>query len=302
MTNLFLAITWNIDPVLLDFGFIKIHYYSLMWILAFVMGWYVMKKIMEIDRVDIKLLDPLFLYAFLGVIIGARLGELFYNLDTYMGMPFGQALLEVFLPVQRNPEASTFFGLLDGYEFSGFRGLASHGATLGFLLTAYLFNRKYLKKNLFWLLDRVAITVPLGGAAIRVGNFINSEIVGKQTDLPWAVKFVKQSAGYGDNLVARHPAQLYEAICYVVIFFVIWHIYRKTNKKYQQGYIFGLFFVLLWCVRFFVEFFKEDQGDEFVAEALNIGLNNGQILSIPFIIFGLIVMMTSKNRVYKEEN
>ena len=139
-----------------------------------------------------------------------------------------------------------------------------------------------------------------GGAAIRVGNFINSELVGKPSDLPWAVKFVQQSAGYGDNLIARHPAQLYEAICYVIIFFIIWHIYRKTDKKYHQGYIFGLFFVLLWCVRFFVEFFKEDQGDEFVAQALNIGLNNGQILSIPFIIVGVIVMMTSKNRIYKD--
>ncbi len=300
MTNLFLAITWNIDPVLFDFGIIKIHYYSLMWILAFVIGWYLMKKMMEIDKIDIKLLDPLFLYAFLGVIIGARLGELFYNFDTYQGMPVDQALIEVFLPVQRNPESSAFFGLLQGYEFSGFRGLASHGAALGFLLSSYLFNRKYLKKNLLWLLDRVAITVPLGGAAIRVGNFINSEIVGKPSDLPWAVKFVQQSAGYGDNLIARHPAQLYEAICYVIIFFVIWHIYRKTDKKYHQGYIFGLFFVLLWCVRFFVEFFKENQGDEFVAQALNIGLNNGQILSIPFIIAGLIVMMTSKNRIYKD--
>lgn len=297
--NSFLAIVWDINPVLFDIGFIKIHYYSLMWILAFVMGWYVMKEIFKTDRVDYKILDPLFLYSFLGVIIGARLGELFYNIDTYWGQPIGQVLIEVFLPVQKNPEASTMFGLLQGYEFSGFRGLASHGATLGFLLSSYLFNRKYLKKNLLWLLDRVAITVPLGGAAIRVGNFINSEIVGKQTDVPWAVKFMNQSSGYGD-VVARHPAQLYEAICYVIIFFVIWHIYKKTNKKYQLGYIFGLFFVMLWSVRFFVEFFKEDQGAEFVADTLNIGLNNGQILSIPFILLGIIIMVTSKNRIYKD--
>ena len=299
MMELLASITWNIDPVMFDFGFIKIHYYSLCWILAFVMGWYVMKNIFETDKVDMKLLDPLFLYAFLGVIIGARLGELFYNIDTYQGMPFGQALIEVFLPVQKNPDSSAIFGLLKGYEFSGFRGLASHGATLGFLLAAYLFNRKYLKRNLYWLLDRVALTVPLGGAAIRVGNFFNSEIVGKPSDLPWAVKFVNQSNSYGE-IVARHPAQLYEAICYVIIFFIVWHFYKKTDKKYQMGYIFGLFFVLLWTTRFIVEFFKEDQGDEFVAQALNIGLNNGQILSIPFIIFGLIVMATSKNRIYKD--
>lgn len=301
MTNMFLFITWSLDPVMIDLGFLKIHYYSVCWIIAFVMGWYVMKHILETDKEDVKLLDPLFLYAFLGVIIGARLGELFYNLDSYQGMPFGQALIEVFLPVQRNPNASAFFGLLEGYEFSGFRGLASHGATIGFLITSFLFNRKYLKKNLFWLLDRVALTVPLGGAAIRVGNFINAEIVGTPSDLPWAVKFLNQSEGYG-AIVPRHPSQLYEAICYIVIFFVIWHIYKKTNKKYLQGYIFGLFFILLWCVRFFIEFVKENQnqGGEFVAKTLEIGLNNGQILSLPFILLGIFVMVTAKNRIYKD--
>lgn len=298
MINL-LYITWDINPVMIDLGSLQIHYYSLMWILAFVMGWYVMKKILETDKVDVKLLDPLFLYSFLGVIIGARLGELFYNLDYYQGMSLGKALIEVFLPVQQNPDSSAFFGLLKGYEFSGFRGLASHGATIGFMISSYLFNRKYLKKNIFWLLDRVAITVPLGGAAIRVGNFFNSEIVGKVSDLPWAVEFVNQSSGYG-QIEPRHPSQLYEAICYVIIFFVVWFVYRKTSLKYRQGYIFGLFFILLWIVRFIIEFFKEDQGEEFVAQLLNIGLNNGQILSIPFILFGILVMFTSKNRVYKD--
>lgn len=300
MIDLLLAITWNADPVMLDLGFLKIHYYSVCWIIAFMLGWYIMKYILETDKVDIKILDPLFLYAFLGVIIGARLGELFYNIDHYQNMPLGDALIQIFLPVHPNENSSAIFGLLKGYEFSGFRGLASHGAALGFLLSAYLFNRKYLKKNLLWLLDRVALTVPLGGAAIRVGNFINSEIVGTETTLPWGVKFERLISEYGDSDVARHPSQLYEAICYVIIFFILWHVYRKTNKKYQQGYIFGLFFVLLWSVRFFVEFFKENQGDEFVANALNIGLNNGQILSIPFILLGIYVMVTSKNRTYQD--
>src|SRR5690625_5506811 len=148
-------------------------------------------------------------------------------------MTLGQDLIEVFLPVQRNPNESMFFGLLKGYEFSGFRSLASHGVTLGFLFTAYLFNRIYLKRNLFWLLDRVAITVPLGGDAIRVGNFINSEIVGSPTNVPWAVKFVNQSYGYGD-VVPWHPAQLYEAICYVILFFVIWFIFLNMNKNFYH--------------------------------------------------------------------
>lgn len=301
MTNLLLANTWNVDPVMLDLGFIKIHYYSVCWIIAFILGWYVMKYILEKDKVDVKILDPLFLYAFLGVIIGARLGELFYNIDHYQGMPVSDALIQIFLPVHPNPNSSALFGLLQGYEFSGFRGLASHGATLGFLLSSYLFNRKYLKRNLFWLLDRVAMTVPLGGAAIRVGNFINSEIVGTESNLPWAVKFERLISEYGDSDIARHPSQLYEAICYVIIFFILWHIYNKTNKKYQQGYIFGLFFVMLWTVRFFVEFVKENQGDEFVANLLNIGLNNGQILSLPFILLGIYVMISSKNRIYQEK-
>lgn len=298
MTKL-LFINWEIDPVMIGLGPIQIHYYSLMWILAFVMGWYVMKKVFSIDKIKIELLDPLFLYSFLGVIIGARLGELFYNIDMYQGMPFMNALIEIFLPVQPNPNEAAFLGLLKGYEFTGFRGLASHGAALGFLLSAYLFNRKYLNKNLFWLLDRVAITVPLGGAAIRLGNFFNSEMVGSPSELPWAVKFINQSLSYGP-VVPRHPAQLYEAVCYVIVFFVIWHIYRKTNKKLLQGYIFGVFFILLWMVRFVVEFFKENQGQEFVAQSLKIGLNNGQILSIPFILLGVVVMLTSKNRLDKE--
>lgn len=300
MTDLLLAITWNADPVMLDFGFLKIHYYSVCWIIAFVLGWYIMKNILETDKQDVKILDPLFLYAFIGVIVGARLGELFYNIDHYQNMPISDALIQIFLPVHPNPNSSAIFGLLQGYEFSGFRGLASHGAALGFLLSAFLFNRKYLKKNLFWLLDRVALTVPLGGAAIRVGNFINSEIVGTESNLPWAVKFERLISDYGDADIARHPSQLYEAICYVIIFFILWRIYKKTNRKYHQGYIFGLFFTLLWSVRFFVEFFKENQGDEFVAQSLNIGLNNGQILSIPFILLGIYVMVTSKNRIYQD--
>ena len=300
MTDLLLAITWNADPVMLDFGFLKIHYYSVCWIIAFVLGWYIMKNILETDKQDVKILDPLFLYAFIGVIVGARLGELFYNIDHYQNMPISDALIQIFLPVHPNPNSSAIFGLLQGYEFSGFRGLASHGAALGFLLSAFLFNRKYLKKNLFWLLDRVALTVPLGGAAIRVGNFINSEIVGTESNLPWAVKFERLISDYGDADIARHPSQLYEAICYVIIFFILWRLYTKTNKKYHQGYIFGLFFTLLWSVRFFVEFFKENQGDEFVAQSLNIGLNNGQILSIPFILLGIYVMVTSKNRTYQD--
>lgn len=154
---------------------------------------------------------------------------------------------------------------------------------------------------MLWMVDRLAIVVPIGGAFIRVGNFINSEIVGKPTDVAWAVLFQNQSPDYGP-IVPRHPAQLYEAIAYVILFGIMWYIYRYTKKKYQTGFLFGFFFMALWLIRFTVEFFKEDQGVEWVADTLGMSLNNGQVLSIPLIILGIIILATSKNRIQDENN
>ena len=278
----------------IDLGFITLHFYSLMWILAFVVGWFIMARIFKIDGVDKDLLDPLFFYTFIGAIAGARLGEyLFYDPAAFWERP-----LEVFLPVVKSPGDSWLF--LDGYRFVGFMGLASHGATLGLLIAMYLFTRKYLKgKDVWWMVDRLAIPVAIGGAFVRLGNFINSEIVGKPSDAPWAVLFEQQSPEYGP-IVPRHPAQLYEAGAYLILFLIMWYLYRYTRKKYQTGFLFGFFFICLWLIRFVVEFFKEDQGVEWVAETLNINLNNGQVLSIPFMILGLIILITSKNRTYHE--
>lgn len=289
--NIFTYITWGGSEGL-DLGFITLHFYSLMWIMAFVLGWYIMAKIFKIDHVSEKLLDPLFMYTFLGAIIGARLGEyLFYDISAFVEHP-----LEVFLPIQYRPGETAFFGMLKDYKFVGFQGLASHGATLGLMLTTYLFTRKHLKgKNWLWLVDRITIPVAIGGAFVRIGNFVNSEIVGKPSEAPWAVLFEKQSLSYGE-IVPRHPAQLYEAIGYLLLFVILWFIYRKTDKKHESGFLFGLFFAILWTIRFVVEFFKENQGVEWVAQTINVNLNNGQILSIPFFLIGVAIMITAKNR------
>ncbi len=291
MMNLLAYINWEPSPYLFDLGGFKVHIYSLCWIAAFIVGWAMMAKIFKQEGQKKEWLDPLFLYTFVGAIAGARLGEyLFYDPAAFIERP-----IEVFLPVQHSEGASAFFGLLPNYEFVGFSGLASHGAALGVIFTTYLFSRKYLKRSSFWLLDRLGVVVPLGGAAVRIGNFYNSEIVGKPSDLPWAVKFHNQSLGYGE-IVPRHPAQLYEALGYIILGGIMWYLYSKTNKKHYLGALLGYFLFFLFLVRFIVEFFKEDQGTEAVAQMLNLGLNNGQILSIPFMFIGIYLVISSKNR------
>ncbi len=291
MINLIAFIVWNPQSYLFELGGFKVHIYSLCWIIAFVMGWYIMSNIFKKENQKKELLDPLFLYTFIGAIAGARLGEyLFYDPSAFIERP-----IEVFLPVQYAPGESALFGLLQDYEFVGFSGLASHGAAIGVIISSYLFSRKYLKRNTLWLLDRIAVVVPFGGAAVRIGNFYNSEIVGKASSLPWAVKFQQQSLGYGE-IIPRHPAQLYEAFGYVILGFVMLYAYNKTDKKNYLGALLGIFLFFLFFIRFIVEFFKENQGTEAVAETLNLGLNNGQILSVPFMLIGLYLFISSKNR------
>lgn len=278
-------ITWQGSEGFNILGF-TLHFYSLMWVAAFLIGYRIMAYFFQKEGVSKEHLDPLFLYTFFGAVLGARLGEyLFYDPRAFIERP-----LEVFLPIQYSPGSEALFGVIKNYKFVGFQGLASHGATLGLLISSYLFTKKYLKgKNLLWLLDRLAITVAIGGAFVRIGNFVNSEIVGKPSNLPWAVLFEKQSPSYGE-LVPRHPAQLYEAGCYILLFFILWFLYQKPHMRKKNGFIFGLFFVLLFVIRYIIEFFKEDQGVEWVAETLNLNLNNGQLLSIPFILIGLFII------------
>jgi prolipoprotein diacylglyceryl transferase len=284
MLNTLLYFTW--DPSKgIEIGSFMLHYYSLMFIVAFGLGYIVMTKIFKIDHINQKYLEPLFTWTLVGTILGARLGHVIF----YQPELFREDFWSVFLPIQTKPE----------FKFTGFSGLASHGATIAVILTTLYYAFKVIKKNPFWVYDRLGIVVALGGTFVRIGNFFNSEIIGKPAPegSPFAVLFPQQSSEYGE-IIPRYPTQLFEAFGYFTLFLVLWYFYRKTNKKYEQGWLFGLFFILLWAIRFFVEFLKEPQGDEIISFA---GLNTGQILSIPFILAGLLILITAKNRKISEE-
>ena len=273
----FLQIFWEpASEGLKLFGDFKIHYYSMMWMAAFILGWYLMKKIYIQEQQSEEKLDSLFIYSVLGILIGARLGHVIF----YQPELFKQDFFSVFLPCRFNPE----------FEFTGFRGLASHGAAIGMIISMYLYNKKVLHKSVLWILDRVVIPVALGAIFVRVGNFFNSEMIGKPADesLPWAIIFKNY-----DN-IPRHPGQLYEAFGYIFVFLTLWFLYWKGKKSKQTGFLFGLFLVLLMTVRLFVERFKIEQvvgRDDWI-----LGLNTGQVLSIPFILIGLYFMFLYKTK------
>ena len=273
----FLQIIWEpaSDGIRL-FGNFKIHYYSMMWIVAFVLGYRIMKKIYNNENQSEKKLDSLFMYSVLGIMIGARLGHVIF----YQAELFREDFFSVFLP----------FKFSGGFEFTGFRGLASHGATIGMIVSMYLYNKKVLKKSILWILDRVVIACASGAIFIRIGNFFNSEIIGKPAEegLPWAVVFKNI-----DN-IPRHPGQLYEAFGYLFVFLIVYFIYWKTKKGMQEGYLFGLFLLLLMTLRVFVEQFKIAQVDG--REDWILGFNTGQILSIPFIFIGIYFMFFHKRK------
>ena len=273
----FLQIIWEpaSDGIQL-FGNFKIHYYSMMWIVAFVLGYRIMKKIYTNENQSHEKLDSLFMYSVLGIMIGARLGHVIF----YQAELFREDFFSIFLP----------FKFSGGFEFTGFRGLASHGATIGMIVSMYLYNKKVLKKSILWILDRVVIACASGAIFIRIGNFFNSEIIGKPAEegLPWAVVFKNI-----DN-IPRHPGQLYEAFGYLFVFLIVYFIYWKTKKGTQEGYLFGLFLLLLMTVRVFVEQFKIAQVDG--REDWILGFNTGQILSIPFILIGVYFMFFHKGK------
>ncbi|WP_417362039.1 prolipoprotein diacylglyceryl transferase [Galbibacter sp.] len=263
-----LSFTWNPDQVLLDLGFFQLRYYSLMFVIAFSLGWFIMKKIYKKENQSEEALDSLFIYTVLATLIGARLGHfLFYEPSVFITDP-----LSIILPVKFSPE----------FEFTGFRGLASHGAAIAIIIAMYYYSKKVLHKPILWILDRIVIPVAIGGVFVRFGNFFNSEIIGKPTNSDYGVVFTQLGESF-----PRHPAQLYEAAGYLLVFIILWYFYWKTDKSTKSGYLFGLFLVLLWTVRFIAEFYKKSQGG-FESE---LGLlSTGQWLSIPFILVGIYFM------------
>ncbi|MGB0357846.1 MAG: prolipoprotein diacylglyceryl transferase [Flavobacteriaceae bacterium] len=267
-----LKFLWAPDPVAISLGSFNVYYYSLMFVIAFASGLYLMKFMYKKEGVSLDYLDPLLVYMVAGTLIGARLGEVFfYNWDY-----FQNNLLEIILPVNISE---------DGWKFVGFRGLASHGAVIGILSALYLYTKKYKYASMVWLLDRIAITVAFGGVFIRIGNFFNSEIVGKYTGSSFGVVFQNK----GETL-PRHPVQLYESLGYFIVFIILFLIYKNSRFRNQKGFLIGAFFSLLFTVRFFAEFVKVSQGG--FGEKIGY-LSTGQWLSIPLILLGLALIALS---------
>lgn len=296
-----LNIVWNPSEGI-DLGFFVIRFYSLMFVVAFGLGWYIMKHIFEREGESIEKLDSLFVWTVLATLIGARLGHvLFYDWEY-----FRNHLLEIFLPFRFDPK----------FEFTGFQGLASHGAAISIIIAMYFYSKKILKKPQLWILDRVVIPVASGAIFVRLGNFFNSEIVGKETTSSFGIRFlhdkftprdavnatqianpkeaynaIATDPKFADLLTqvpAKHPTQLYEAFCYIFVFAILFFMYWKTEARLKSGYLFGLFLVLLFTVRIIVESVKESQGG--FENELGL-LSTGQWLSIPFIIIGLFFIV-----------
>lgn len=302
---------WNPNQVLLDLHFIQIRYYSLMFVIAFSLGFYITKKIFLAENKPLEKLDTLVIYVAIATLLGARLGHVFfYDWDYFKVHP-----LEIILPFRFSPS----------FEVTGFAGLASHGAAVGIIIAMLLYIRKYPDMKLSWVLDRIVIAITIGGMFVRFGNFMNSEIVGKVVDksFPFAVKFLQSgdfSAGEAMQLTGentpqkafeviahnpqfveiynlipyRHPAQLYEAVGYFLLFWLLYYLYWKTNKKDQPYFIFGVFLIALWTIRFLVEYVKDSQGG--IEDTLGV-FSTGQWLSIPFILAGVFLLFFKRKSV-----
>ena len=269
---------WSPSETLFEIGGFGIHVYSLMFVIAFLLGYRICKKIFLTEGINQKYLEPLFMFMVISTLLGARLGDvIFYSWDYYQNH-----LIEILLPIRENPSKDIMFGIVKGYEFIGFRGLASHGASIGIILGLFLFQKKFGIKSFLWLLDRLTIPISLGAFFVRIGNFFNSEIVGKYTGSNFGVVFENRG-----EILPRHPAQLYEAIGYLFLFILLRKLY-KTNLREKDGIFLGVFFLVLFGVRFLVEFVKESQGG---IEKFLPNLSTGQWLSIPFIFLGIVIII-----------
>ena len=266
-------IVW--DPNLsFKLGPLTLHWYSLCWLIGLALAYLIVQRLYKQQKVKDELFDPLFLYCFIGILAGARLGHcLFYQPDLFLSS--WKHFVEIFIPIDFMPQG--------GWRFVGYRGLASHGGTIGLMLALWLYVRR-TKMNVWQVLDNIAIATPVTACFIRLGNLMNSEIIGKATDVPWAFIFQQVDS------MPRHPGQLYEAIAYALLFFIGWIIYRRRPERVGTGFFFGLCLTYIFTARFFIEYTKEVQ-EAFEA---SLPLDMGQLLSIPFIIIGVACMIGGK--------
>jgi prolipoprotein diacylglyceryl transferase len=261
-------ITWNVDPELFNIFGIPIRYYGILFVGGLILGLYILKWMFEKEKIPLKNLDILAIYGMIGIFVGARLGHcLFYEPSYYLSHP-----LEMILPIHQK--------IGGGYKFIGYQGLASHGGAIGLILALICYAKK-TKESFLHTVDLIAVVTPLCGCFIRLGNLMNSEIIGNVTDVPWAFIFTREDG------FPRHPAQLYEAIAYLLIFFVTFYLYKTKREKLRDGFFFGLALTLIFVSRFFIEFIKEEQ----VAFEEHMTLDMGQWLSVPFIILGIAFLV-----------
>ncbi len=272
-------LNWNVDPVIFWItDSFPLKYYGALFACGLLLGFYIVRNIYKKENLSLDNLDTLLIYVIVGTVLGARLGHCFFYEPEY----FLKNPIEILLPIQK---------IKGVYQFVGYQGLASHGGSIGVLTAMILYCRKY-KVQFLGLLDKMAVAVPVTGTFIRMGNFMNSEIYGKPTNGNWGVVFER------DDLIPRHPTQLYEAFAYLLIFGILFYMYKSEKIRNAQGLIFGTFLTLLFTARFIIEFFKENQE----AFENNMLINMGQILSIPFILIGLALIFwkTRKVSVYSD--
>jgi prolipoprotein diacylglyceryl transferase len=244
---------WNVAPEIFSLGPVTVRWYGLLFATGFICGYYLMRWIYRRENKNVEELENLLLYVAAGTVIGARLGHcLFYDPAFYLSHPW------------------KILAIWEG-------GLASHGGGLGVLIAVYLYCRKY-SVHYLWLIDRIAITVVLAGSFIRLGNLFNSEILGKATDVPWAIIFQRVDS------VPRHPVQLYESLSYLIIFVISLLIYKLYSDKLKNGFLLGVTMVLIISARIVLEFFKMPQAHY----TTGLDLSVGQLLSIPYLIAGFV--------------
>ena len=283
MVGLLGYITWN--P---NIGFGPFRWYGLCWLIGLALAFFVVKRLYKEQKIKDELFDPLFVYCFIGILLGARLGHcIFYEPDYFLTSFKG--LVEMILPIKfvdgnMNFAGNWLFRMTGGAAaFIGYQGLASHGGTLGLIIALWLYV-KSSKLSIWRVLDNIAIATGTTACFIRLGNLMNSEIIGKVTDVPWAFIFEKV------DMLPRHPGQLYEAIAYAILFFIMWALHKRMPEKIGTGWYFGFCLFYIFTFRFFIEYTKELQ-EAFEA---SLPLDMGQILSIPFILVGAYCMFRAR--------
>ena len=269
-----LYIDWNPSIEAFSIGGFAMRWYALCWLIGLLSAYFIVRKLYNEQKIKDELFDPLFVYCFVGILVGARLGHcIFYEPDYFLSS--GKHIVEMIVPIR--------FLADGGWKFTGYAGLASHGGTLGLIAALWLYVRR-TKLPIWQVLDNIAIATPVTACFIRLGNLMNSEIIGKVTDVPWAFVFEQV------DMQPRHPGQLYEAIVYALLFFIGWYLYRRMPQKVGTGFFFGLCLTYIFTARFFIEYTKEVQ-EAFEA---SLPIDMGQILSIPFIIIGIYCMKGGK--------